>query len=311
MRVAIIGGTGFVGHYIIEQLLEAEMQPVLLVRPGSEDKVHQSAQVEIVSGNIDDHDAIRSLMKKADAAIYLIGILREFPEQGITFDKLQFEGAKTAIDAAVSEDVNRFLLMSANGVKADGTPYQRSKYLAEEYLKTTLLKWTIFRPSVLFGDPQERMEFATQLSAELIKPPLPAPLFFPGLKVNKAGEFQMAPTHVNDVAKAFVLSLQQDATVSKTLPLCGPANISWKRILQILASVQDKKKLMLPAPAWGIKSVAFFLDRFPFFPISRDQVTMLMEGNTCPGDSGYRTLDIVPTAFAADTLSYLQNARNA
>ena len=51
--------------------------------------------------------------------------------------------------------------MSANGVKADGTPYQRTKYQAEEYLRASPLHWTIFQPSVIFGDPRGRMEFAT------------------------------------------------------------------------------------------------------------------------------------------------------
>lgn len=305
MRVAIIGGTGFVGHYLTEQLLEAHLQPVLLVRPGSEDKVYRSAEVEVISGDVDSRDSVQKLMENADAAIYLIGILREFPDKGITFEKLQLEGAKTAIDAAVKNKVPRFLLMSANGVKANGTAYQRTKYQAEEYLKTTPLNWTIFRPSVLFGDPRGRMEFATQLTDELINAPIPAPLFFDGLSIAKAGAFEMAPTHVKDVAKAFVKSLNDESTVGKTLPLGGPANISWKRILQTLASTVGKNKRMLPAPAWGVKSVATFLDRFPFFPISRDQVTMLLEGNTCSGDSGYRALDIVPTAFTTDTLDYL------
>lgn len=306
MRVAIIGGTGFVGHYITEQLLAADMQPVLLVRPGSENKVHKPDQVDVISGDVDDHEAVKKLMKDADAAIYLIGILREFPDKGITFEKLQFEAAKTAIDAAAAEGVKRFLLMSANGAKAGGTAYQDTKFRAEEHLKTTLMKWTIFRPSVLFGDPRGRMEFATQLTDELIKPPIPAPLFFGGLNVTSAGQFEMAPTHVNDVASAFVKALQSETAVGKTLPLCGPANVSWKRILQTLAETVGKKKLMVPAPAWGIKTVATFLDRYAFFPISRDQVTMLLEGNTCQGDSGFRVLDIVPTAFTVDTLAYLK-----
>ncbi|MGV6858439.1 MAG: NAD(P)H-binding protein [bacterium] len=306
MRVAIIGGTGFVGHYITEQLLAADMQPVLLVRPGSENKIYKPDQVEVVSGDIDGHAAVKKLMHKADAAIYLIGILREFPGKGITFEKQQFEGAKTAIDTAAAEGVHRFLLMSANGAKAGGTAYQDTKYRAEEHLKTTSMEWTIFRPSVLFGDPHGRMEFATQLTDELIKPPIPAPLFFDGMNVMSAGHFEMAPTDVKDVAQAFVKALQSDAAIGKTLPLCGPENVSWKRILQILAQTVGNKKLMVPAPAWGIKSAATFLDRYAFFPISRDQVTMLLEGNTCEGDNGYRVLDIEPTAFTVDALAYLK-----
>ena len=93
--------------------------------------------------------------------------------------------------------------MSANGVKADGTPYQVTKYEAEEYLKASGLDWTIFRPSVIFGDPGERMEFATQLASDIIRPPLPAPLFFDGVSPLNAGQFRLSPVHVEDVAQAF------------------------------------------------------------------------------------------------------------
>ncbi len=41
MRVALIGGTGFVGGYLTDALVAAGHEPVLLVREGSESKVRQ------------------------------------------------------------------------------------------------------------------------------------------------------------------------------------------------------------------------------------------------------------------------------
>ena len=59
--------------------------------------------------------------------------------------------------------------MSANGVKIDGTGYQKTKHLSEQYLKYTKLNWTIFRPSLVFGDPRgnNRPEFCTQLKKDM------------------------------------------------------------------------------------------------------------------------------------------------
>jgi len=307
MKVAIIGGTGFVGHYIIDELLAANHQPIVLCRAGSENKVPHHDNVQLLKGDIDDPKAIAELMNEAEAVIYLIGILRENHKQNITFEKLQYQGAKLIIDAAIKAKVSRFLLMSANGIKEYGTAYQHTKYLAEQYLKASNLNWTIFRPSVLFGDPHGRMEFATQLRHELIDMPLPIPLFFDGFNVAGAGKFEMSPTHVKDVAQAFVTSIAKQDCYKKTYHLCGPDNISWKEILGTIAGTVGKKKLMLPAPTWGIKSVAFFLDRFQFFPISRDQVTMLLEGNTCNGTEGFSALGISPKAFNRESLDYLNH----
>ncbi len=199
-RIGLFGGTGFVGSYLVDALLASDFHPVLLVRDGSEARVRQLSRCTIVNGDIDDADAIERVVEASDALIYNIGILREFPKRGVTFAKLQDDAARRVMDAAVGAGVSRFLLMSANGVKPDGTAYQRTKYNAEAHLQDTDLDWTIFRPSVLFGDPRGHMEFATQLSAEIIDSPLPAPLFHSGLLPFNAGRFLMSPVHVTDVA---------------------------------------------------------------------------------------------------------------
>ncbi len=303
-RVGLFGGTGFVGGYLVDALLENDMHPVLLVREGSESRVQQCERCTIVNGDIDDADAVKQVVDGSDAIIYNIGILREFPNRGITFEKLHDEAARRVMDAATAAGVRRFLLMSANGVKPDGTGYQRTKYRAETYLKDLGLDWTIFRPSVLFGDPRGRMEFATQLSAEIIDSPLPAPLFHPGLLPLHAGQFDMSPVHVNDVASAFVKALQNPRTIGQTLHLGGPETITWREILSRLAAARGRKKLMLPAPALGVMAAAALLDRFEAFPITRDQVRMLLEGNACAPDD-LAQLGIDPRCFSTQALHYL------
>ena len=303
-RIGLFGGTGFVGSYLVDALLASNFHPVVLVRNGSETKLRQLNRCTIVNGDIDDADAIQRVVKGSDAVIYNIGILREFPKRGITFARLQDEAARRVIDTAAAAGVRRFLLMSANGVKPDGTAYQRSKYNAEAHLQATNLDWTIFRPSVLFGDPRGHMEFATQLSAEIIDSPLPAPLFHAGLLPRDAGGFTLSPVHVSDVAAAFVRALQDPQTIGQTYHLGGPESISWREILKRLAAARGRSKLMLPAPAFGVMAAAALLDRFEAFPITRDQVRMLLEGNACPADDLVQ-LGIEPQPFSGEALHYL------
>jgi NADH dehydrogenase len=305
MKVALIGGTGFVGSAICRRLIDQGHRPRLLVRPGHEAKVVRPAESEIVTGEVGDRDALDRCLEGADAVMYLIGILREFPKQGITFDGLQRVGVEDTIAAATRHGVGRFILMSANGIRADGTAYQRSKFLAEEALKRSGLRWTIFRPSVIFGDPDGRMEFCSQLKKDIIDAPIPAPLFFDGLLPKNAGGFQLAPVFIDDVAEAFVLALTEARTESQTYSLCGPQRLSWKEILTTIAAASGKTKLMLPAPAIAIKATAGLLDRYPWFPISRDQVQMLMEGNVCSENDSFARLGLVPTPFGIDRLGYL------
>lgn len=305
MKVAVIGGTGFVGGYVVDKLCAEGHEVRVLTRPGSERRLAAHAAVTPVPGEVSDASAVARCVEGCAAAVYLIGILREDPGAGITFDALQRRGAERAIEAAEAAGVRRFLLMSANGVDAAQTPYQTSKLAAEERLKAASLEWTIFRPSVVFGEPRGRMEFCTQLKAELIESPMPAPLFFPGLSPLGAGSFELAPVHVEDVAAAFAGALERGDAAGRTYELCGPERLSWKQILEAIASAAGRpNKLMLPAPALVLEPVAAVLGRFHWFPVTRDQLRMLLAGNTCSAD-GLSRLGIVPRHFDQQALSYL------
>jgi len=304
MRVALFGGTGYVGSYIVDALLQAGMQPVLLVRPGHEHRVRHRLVCETVCGDLRDEDAVARTLAGTDAAIYNVGILREVPERGVTFEELQLDAAQRVMVAAERAGVSRFLLMSANGVKPSGTRYQRTKYEAERLIASTGLDWTVFRPSVIFGNPRGRSEFATQLARDIVASPLPAPLFFSGLLPVNAGEFALSPVHVEDVALAFARALTTPEAIGQTLPLGGPRSLSWRAILTTIASAAGRHKAMVPVPALGVSAVAAVLDRFESFPITRDQIQMLLEGNTC-GDAAFGLLNITPRRFDQEQLAYL------
>ena len=306
VRTAIFGGTGFVGSYLVDALLEAGHEPSLLIRPGSEKKLRHADRCRLTVGEIDDVAAIARTLEGCGAAIYLIGILREQPARGITFKAMQYEGARRVIDAAKSRHVERFLLMSANGVKPDGTGYQRSKFEAERYLESSGLRGTVMRPTVIFGDPRGRTEFATQLRDQMIRAPIPAPAFFCGLSPTR-GTFSMTPVFVEDIASAFQRSLDNDATVGRTLHLGGSEELSWPTIIRRVAEASGRRKLILPVPASAVHVAAALLDRFSFFPLTRDQLTMLMQGNAVPETDDFALLGIRPAAMTVDRLAYLRN----
>jgi uncharacterized protein YbjT (DUF2867 family) len=305
VKVAVIGGTGFVGVHLVDHLIREGHTPRLLVRPGSGSKVALPG-CERVEGDVTLPRSLDACLAGTDAVIYLIGILREFPARGITFDGLQRQGVEDSIAAARRQGVGRFVLMSANGVCADGTPYQRSKYQAELALKASGLRWTIFRPSVIFGDPRGRMEFCSQLKRDIVDSPLPAPLFYTGLLPKNPGGFELAPVSVHDVAAAFALALRDSETESHTYGLCGPDRKSWKEIIATIAAACGRTKWMLPAPALGVQAAASLLDRFPWFPITRDQISMLLEGNVCEGNDAFARLGLTPQRFGIESLAYLR-----
>jgi uncharacterized protein YbjT (DUF2867 family) len=297
MQVAIFGATGFVGNYLVRALLNAGHEPSVLVRPGSEKKLAQADRCAVTAGDISSTEGIRDTLDGCDAVIYNIGLLKEFPRRGITFEEAHYTGVKRVIEAAQAAGVRRFVLMSANGVKQPGTPYQETKFRAEELLRGSDLDWTIFQPSVIFGNSGGTQEFSHQLYAELVKPPIPA-VAFPGV--------QMSPVYIDDVAAAFVISLTNPDTIGKTYPLGGPEVLTWKEMVQRVAKAAGRDKWFVTMPLWLMKIGATFFDWLPFFPATRDQLTMLEEGNTADPGIIESLTGRSPTPFDADHLTYLQ-----
>jgi len=305
MKVSIFGGSGFVGDYIINELIDENHKVYSLVRLGNENKISNKDKIKIITGDIDSPTAVEQTMMNTEVVVYNIGIIRESKFSGVTFDKLHFEGLKKCVDMAEKLNIKRFILMSANGVSESGTGYQRTKFKAEKYLQNSKLNWTIFRPSLIFGDSNNKKEFCKELRDEMLSLPFPAPLFFDGIKFWNSGKFEMSPIHVKDVAKIFVKSLKMSETVKNIYHL-GGKNFNWKNILQEIAIASDKEtKIFIPAPAIVIKILAKFLG--PLLPISEGQITMLMEGNTCDSTEVFELFDIKePLLFNQENLKYLK-----
>lgn len=306
MRVALIGGTGFVGRYLVDALRASRRDLSLLVRPGSESKLALPADCRIVRGDLGSRDAIARTLENSDAVIYNVGILREFPRSGITFEALQFDGLVQVVDAARECGLSRLLLMSANGVSANGTAYQRTKYRAEQYAKGSGLAVTVFRPSVIFGNPRGAMEFATQLYRDMVKPPIPALGFFSGWNPAR-GQVLMSPVHVEDVAMAFSSALGDASTIDQTYSLGGPETLSWTEMLTRIAAGAGRRKWIIPMPLGVMQLAAATLDWLPLFPVTRDQLTMLASGNTADASELEALIGRQPRSFTAENLAYLGN----
>lgn len=304
MKVAVIGGTGFVGGYVIAALTAAGHTVSVLVRPDSEHKLRQTSFWRITPGDLNDDAAIDTTLGDCDAVVYSVGLLREYPRQQITYENTQFEGVVRVVASAKRNNISRFLLLSANGIKKPGTPYQETKLRAEEHLVASGLDATILRPSVIFGDPHGTMEFATQLHRDMVASPLPAIGFFSGLNPGK-GHVLMSPVYAGDVATAICNCLEQDSTIGNTYKLGGPEVLSWHEMIRRIAAAVRRKKWIMPMPIGLMKLAATVFDWLPFFPVTRDQLTMLAENNTADPAMLKELAGRQLTAFDVDHLSYL------
>jgi NADH dehydrogenase len=296
MQVFISGGTGYIGRQVIRDLAAAGHRIRAFVRPGSERNLPSEciSAISIVSGDIREPATLRGSMDGCDEVIHLPGLIREFPRRGITFHGVQYEGAKNVIDEACRSGVQRLILMSANGVR-DGAPteYYRTKWMAEEYLRQSTLEWTIFRPSVVFGNEDEGYEnFVTALIGQLRMLPLIVPV--PG-----NGRFMFQPVSVRNLSEGFLKSFDQRTGIGKIYEVGGIERFSFDDMLDRVAEKLHIRKIRIHQPISLLRFVARIFGRYSFFPISEDQLIMLLEGNVTEREGEfYRDFGITPVLFS-------------
>jgi NADH dehydrogenase len=269
MKIFVAGGTGFVGEHVCRALRGRGHELRLLVhRRGG---VAESG-IRYIEGDVTRVESFAVELSDCEAAINLVGIIREFPFRGITFEKLHVQATENVLEAARRAGVGRYLQMSALGSRPDAvSAYHQTKWRAEESVRGSGLKWTIFRPSLIFG-PHDA--FITMLASQLRLAPV--------MPVIGSGSYRLQPIQADDVARCFALALEMPETIGQTYELCGRDRLSYEALVDMIAAALGRSAPWKPhIPLALMKLIIPFMQKIPQFPITMDQLQMLLEESIC------------------------------
>jgi uncharacterized protein YbjT (DUF2867 family) len=280
MHILLTGPTGFIGTQVLAELIAARHLVTCVVHNQKAQDQLKSAGFTgtIVLGDVSKKNSLQKVDEylssgQIEAIIYLPGLLREFPSKGITFQGVHFDGVKNLVGLAKKHGIRRWLQMSALGASKNSTTgYFKTKWAAEELLRTSGLDWTIFRPSVIFSDtPTTRMNFAGELGNVAKMAPF--------LPVFGDGKYRLQPVSIQEVVGSMVRALKMPETIGQTYELGGPEKLSYNEVMIQIATAMGKRKPIVHIPFWMVRPIASLLDGFSFFPVTNDQLTMLLNEN--------------------------------
>ncbi|MGF1640005.1 MAG: complex I NDUFA9 subunit family protein [Rhodospirillales bacterium] len=297
--ITIFGGSGFIGRHVVQRVAADGW----IVRVAVRDPVAaaflqplgEAGQIVARVADVADAATVETAVEGADVVVNLVGILYERGRR--TFQRVHVDGAANVARAAKAAGTSRLVQMSAIGADAHSpAAYGRTKKGGEDAAQAGFPGTTVVRPSVVFG-PED--DFFNRFAAMArILPALPV------------FETAFQPVYVGDVADAVKAIIDDPATVGKTYELGGPRVIRFRELMELVLSETRRRRLLLPVPLAIAEFEAWFLEKLPVPPLTRDQVKLLQRDNVVSADAlTLADLGLQPTAVEAILPTYLHRYR--
>jgi nucleoside-diphosphate-sugar epimerase len=146
VRIAVTGGTGFVGAHLLDAALGAGHRVNALIR---RDQPLRDG-VDWILGDLQDRDALERLVDGADAILHVAGTISA--ANAAAFEKGNVAGTLAMLAAATAGGVRRFVHVSSLAAREPKLSlYGGSKAKAEELVHSSGLDWAIVRPPAVYG----------------------------------------------------------------------------------------------------------------------------------------------------------------
>lgn len=272
MKVLVAGGTGFIGSYLCRALVEDGHEVTAM----SSSPAETPEGVDSAVGDVTAYDSIAPAVEGHDAVVNLVALSPLFEPKGgnVMHDRVHRGGTENLVRACEEAGADRFLQLSALGADPDGdTAYIRAKGEAEGIVRGSDLDWTVFRPSVVFGEGGEFVSFTKRLKG----------MFAPGVPLYPlpgGGKTRFQPIHVEDLVPMLVAALESDVHVGETYEVGGPEVLTLRQVTELVYEAERKGVRIVPLPMPLAKIGLSVLGVVPGFPMGGDQYRSLKFDNT-------------------------------
>ncbi|MGX5682655.1 NAD(P)H-binding protein [Schumannella luteola] len=253
MRVAITGGTGFIGRH-----LAARLGP---------DAVVISRRTGVA---LDDEDALAEAFTGCDVVVHAAGINREIGDQ--TFERVHVHGTRAVIAAARRAGVSRIVMVSFLRARPDcGSGYHESKWAAEELIRQSGIDHTILKASMVYGHGDHMVDHVTR-----------AVRSWPVFATVGFRERTVRPVPIDDFVDVLIAAAS-GRLPDPTVAVMGAEELPLGEAVRRVARVAGRTPLFIPVPVWSIRILAQLTEWLMVVPlVAKAQARMLAEGVSQP-----------------------------
>ena len=297
-RIAILGGSGFVGRHLVAALTRTGCATRVFTRRRSRSRsLLVLPTCEVVETDVHLASNLNAHLAGCDAVVNLTGILNEHSGAGDRFQDVHAELPGKLVDACRRHRIERMLHMSALGVDADApSEYLRTKFLGEQAAHAAEadgIAVTSFRPSVIFGTDDS---FFNRFAGLLALSPVVFPLACP--------QARFAPVYVEDVVLAFLAALDDEATAGQRYELCGPRAYTLRELVAYTAAITGRRRLIVGLGDRLSRLQGQVFERIPGKPFSTDNYLSTKVDSVC-SSNGLERLGIAARSVESVVPGYL------
>ena len=218
-RILVLGGSGFVGRQVCEQLVRLGWHITVPTRRAvNAANVQSLPGLTVIETSVHKEADLARLMPGHDAVVNLVAVLHGNEER---FENVHVDLPGKIASAMKKAGVQRLVHVSALGADPQGpSMYQRSKARGETVLHNAGLQLTVLRPSVIFGAEDKFLNLFADLQTTAPFMPL------------AGSKTRFQPLWVGDVARAVAVCLQKPGTIGQSYELCGPDVLTLGELVQ-------------------------------------------------------------------------------
>jgi len=259
MKALVTGATGFIGSYLVRELLIQGHQVTALCQPGSSAQYGFPPDVKLALGDVTEPESLRKGCEPQDCIFHCAGIVSGYGSWE-RFFKVGVEGTRNMINVASNVGVRRFVHLSSisvYGTRPRGQRYTELTPLKENperwnhYVRQKVLSekvvWKAYneghiqviaiRPSLVLG-PGDRNVVRRTLS--LLQSPLGA--------IIGSGTNRVPCVVVNELVKTIIIAAANDHAVGKAYNLSGCESITQREYMDLHAAAAGVKPLKRKMP---------------------------------------------------------------
>ena len=276
MKIFVTGATGFTGSRVVPLLLQNGYEVRCLYRAASDRSPLDGLNVEWALGDVSDTAALTSAMQGTDMLVNIAS--------------LGFGHADSIIRAAKDAGIQRAVFISTTAIFTQlNASSKKVRVAAELAIETSGLKYTILRPTMIYGSPRDRNMW------RLIRFMRPSPI----VPIFGDGKYLQQPIYVDDVAAAVLGSLKSDVTIGKSYNIAGKHALTYNEVINTIAKAMNKRVWKLHIPSKPVVSLLKLFERIKIpFPIKAEQVLRLNENKDFSYAEAQKDFGFSPLSFA-------------